>query len=180
MFSLGNNRHEWAKAIIKQVKDQDIDHVILAARWSGHYNNLNKTSAKAIDRFNTYLINTIYALQDAGAVVWIFREVPRHSISVPKLLIKREVFGTNITQYICSKEKLIKQNKNFDAMLSKLELAGVKVLDASDLLYNKDKRYYNIEYNGKAFYYDNQHLSKYGAEELYGTFTPVFQTYLKN
>lgn len=56
-------------------------------------------------------------------------------VSVPKALIKEEVFGTDISQYIYSKEKLIEQNKAFDAMQSKLGLAGAKVLDASGLLF---------------------------------------------
>lgn len=176
-FSLGDKSPDWAAAIVEQVHKQNIPNVILVARWSVYYIAVAEEAANKvldIDAFNTNLLKTVRALRNAGTQVWMFREVPNHLVSVPKALIKEEVFGADISQYICSKEKLIEQNKAFDAMQTKLELAGAKVLDASGLLFDKTKGNYTMKYKGVALYYDNHHLTKEGAKKVSKVFDPIF------
>ncbi|WP_340155498.1 acyltransferase family protein [uncultured Winogradskyella sp.] len=176
-FSLGNESPVWAEAIIQQVNQQHIPNVLLVARWSGYYKALSiqsKENTNTIESFNANLLKTVKTLQNAGVKVWILKEVPGHHISVPKALIKKELFGTDINQYTCDKNGLLEQNKYFDAIQSKLELNGAIVLDASELLFDKREEDYRMELDGKALYYDNNHLSQAGALKISEIFHPIF------
>ncbi|WP_299106684.1 acyltransferase family protein [uncultured Winogradskyella sp.] len=176
-FSLLEQSPSWSKAILEQVKNKKIPNVVLAARWSSCYNSLMMEfngDTIGVRNFNMNLLNTIKSLNDAGAQVWIFKEVPSHHISVPKALIKKELFGDNISQYICNKEGLNEQNRFFDLVQNKLELAGAKVLNASDLLFDNEEMHYRINFEETALYYDNQHLTQEGAKKLSKVFNPIF------
>ncbi|NRD23241.1 acyltransferase [Winogradskyella litoriviva] len=176
-FSLGNESPEWAEAIITQVNRQQIPNVLLVARWSGYYKalyNQSNENPNAIENFNANLLKTVKTLDNLGVKVWVLREIPGHHISVPKALIKEELFGTDIDHYKCDKNNLLEQNKYFDALQSKLELNGAIVLDATELLFNKKEEYYRMELDGKALYYDDNHLSQAGARKISEIFDLLF------
>lgn len=176
-FSLGEDSPIWAEAIIKQVQEKNIPNVILAARWSGYYSEVseqNEIKTTSVSDFNGYLLRTVEALTIAGAQVWVLREVPNHHVSVPKALIKAELLGIDISEYICTTDQLVEQNKTFDAMKVDLELAGAKIIDTSELLFNKVDGNYRIEIEGVSIYYDSHHLSIKGAEKVKAVFDPIF------
>ncbi|WP_417860045.1 acyltransferase family protein [Winogradskyella sediminis] len=178
-FSLGADSPEWAKTIIHQVDEKQISNVIIAARWSVYYEDYVKEGSDSnflIENFNANLLKTIKALVQTGTNVWVLREVPNHAIAVPKALIKRELFSTNLSHYQCDLEGLKQQNKYFDALAADMVLAGATILDGSDLLLDKSKGVYKMEKDAEALYYDAHHLTKTGAGKVSAIFEPIFST----
>ncbi|OBX25518.1 peptidoglycan/LPS O-acetylase OafA/YrhL [Gelidibacter algens] len=176
-FSLGDNSPTWAAAIVEQVEKKQIPNVLLAARWSGYYKTASEQMEEnnlSLINFNNNLLKTVKSLSEAGAQVWILREVPNHLVSVPKALIKGEVFDADISEYACTIGQLIDQNETFDALKMELELAGAKILDTSELLLDQTEKKYRMEYKGVALYYDQHHLSINGAKKVKGVFDPIF------
>ena len=173
-FSLKEESPAWAKAIISYVKEKQIKHVILAARWSGYYSATHESKSGDYN-INELLIKTINELKRAGALVWIIKEVPSHSISVPKALIKEAIWGNDISGFQGTRGILNNNNKEFDQVENKLIKAGARIIDLSDLLYDQTTRKFMMSYGGEALYYDNHHLTFFGASYLSEAFKPIFQ-----
>lgn len=177
-FSLSDKNPEWSQSILSQVESNKIRNIILVARWSGFYNAVSygKNNPKdAINELNDLILKTIARIQRAGARVFILREVPNHKTSVPKALIKKEYFGNDILKYHASKETLASQNKQFDLLEEKMIEAGAKIIDVSHLLFDKENQVYRMNCGGEALYYDNHHLTFFGARYLSEAFKHIFQ-----
>jgi hypothetical protein len=176
-FSLKEKSPAWADAVINQVKKKGIQNVILAARWSGYYNSITEVIEEpeiVIENFNILFLQTIEEIQKAGAKVYILREVPNHRISVPKALIKAEVLGSDITKYKATEESVDEQNKQFDLLKDRINVAGAEIIDVSKFLYEDSSNTYKMSHSSEALYYDNHHLTFYGAEYLSKAFQHIF------
>lgn len=178
-YSQLNQSPAWNNAILKQVKLKKIPNVVLAAHWSSNYEGLIKgggNSPNKIKAFNANLIETIQSLNENGTKVWVLREVPNHEVSVPKALIKQELFGVDIHKYQCNKERLEKRNFYFDSLVEEMKAAGATIIDGSELLYNESTHTYQMNINEFPLYSDSNHLTNAGAMVMAPIFEPIFST----
>lgn len=167
-YSLGQSSDEWSAAIVEQVQNQRIPRVLIAARWSSYL------ASEHDARFTDALVKTVHSLREAGADVWILREIPNHATNVPMALIQFEVFGVDITPFVSDEKDYARHNQPFDALQEELESAGARIVDASQLLLDTERNQFRMELDGLSLYVDDHHLSRRGAALLAPALEPVF------
>lgn len=177
--SLGSKVPDWADAILQEVKTQGIKKVLLAARWSEYFSDHNlRRKTKGVTPLvgiGEALLETVRRLREYDAEVWILREVPSHTIPVPKALTLAEVFGVDPVRFACDRKGLIDLNTSLDALESDIIKEGGRLLDLSNLLIADDGEHYRMEYDGIALYYDEHHLTQEGSRMLAPAFASIFQ-----
>ena len=118
------------------------------------------------NKFQKSLHETILQLNNAGAKVWLFLDVPTHAASVPKMLSRSYILpfmgGTIKSQNI---EDHIDKNKiiyNFDS-----SGLNVEIIDVSKFLLSEDGKCFLISKYGVALYDDDNHLNEQGSLKVY-------------
>ena len=127
-------------------------------------------------RLRRGLLDTISALKDTGARVWIMRQVPGHRWNVPHALVSAvlqghdpEELGMPLAE---QREAQRLQDPIFEGLATKFP--GVTVLDPTGLFVSP-KNLCRVAEDGKALYCDNNHLSAAGAMLLRPLFEPIFR-----
>lgn len=173
---------EFNTEIISLIKENEIDHVILAAYWSIFTNDeptiafsKDAFSKENIDEcvvFKESFVNTLKKISDTKAKVWVAEQVPCQKVRVPIALAQYVMYGYDINQIGIQKDEHIKKLKKVNNVLN--ESAGkFKRINTEKLFFPKDKC---VVYNdGKSLYRDNHHLSEYGSVWLSDMFRPIFK-----
>jgi hypothetical protein len=163
-FSLGKDSPVFNQAVLDHISRNNITTVLLAARWSGYFKTESYPSSTVPKgSFGEALITTVRKIRASGAKPFILMEVPNHKISVPKALLAREVLGTNLGVFACTRECLAEQNRAMQLLVPALTAAGATMIDVSDLLLDQTENRYRMDLAGVALYYDNHHLTRAGA-----------------
>ena len=154
------NPDEVASLLIKYVGKNSIKNVFLIAYWSLYFKDMPP------NKFQKSLHETILQLNNAGAKVWLFLDVPTHAASVPKMLSRSYILpfmgGTIKSQNI---EDHIDKNKiiyNFDS-----SGLNVEIIDVSKFLLSEDGKCFLISKYGVALYDDDNHLNEQGSLKVY-------------
>jgi len=160
------------EAVVAFIRQKRVKHVILAACWSYHVKSDNGT-----ERLHGSLLATVSALREAGAKVWILREVPIPRFNVPEVLAQAALRGRRPQEvgFPLERHRMAsdKQDPIFAGVAAKFP--GVHVLDPTDLFVD-DKGWCHVSQNGSSLYIDNMgHLSVAGAKMLRPLFEPIFR-----
>jgi hypothetical protein len=173
-FSLGSQSAIFNKAVLDYISEKQIPVVVIAARWSNYFRSQKLSgNGESEDTFGKRLINTVLEIRKTGARIFILLEVPNHEISVPKALASRELFGTVITPYAGSRQRIMERDAPVNTLMSSLDEAGAEIIQVSDAMFDSRLGRYRMDNSGGALYYDNHHLSRHGALSIKHLFTPL-------
>ncbi len=183
----GRSAVAWNQSVVDFVREKKIKHVILASRWSINIDGRpdGSTASLIVDEstpeaspaasqevFRRGLLRTIAGLTDAGCRVWIMGQVPQQPDDVPMLLARSahfqwhgQVVGTSLVQHR-------ENQRNVARILAGME--GVRILEPARYCFDEQGRSL-ITGDGRSYYFDDNHLSAFGAERLLRSmFEPVF------
>lgn len=174
---------DFNQATKKILDDFDFEEIFLIARWTayprwfaeaGEYAN-----TETRQKFKDLLSDTIKGLNAMGYQVHIVAEVPKAATKqVPSMLAraklnKRDVnFSSTLAEYLDMQKHIF---KIFDE-LQKEHSVNVIYLHhlLCDLKIETDE-YCRIHQDGHSLYFDDDHLSTYGAEMISHIFEPYFK-----
>jgi peptidoglycan/LPS O-acetylase OafA/YrhL len=162
--SLLGDTPAYAEAVIRFVQQNQVPHVLLAARWSGYPNA----------EIHDHLLKTVERLVEINCKPWVLVEVPNHHIPVPKIVSYKTIFKKEITLYLSDSSDYTKRNaplfKNFEELIKR----GAGIIDVAPLLHCVESDRFNVLFDGNVLYYDRHHLTKFGAIFVADAFRPIF------
>jgi hypothetical protein len=160
----------YSEAVLERVRSQGIRHSVITAYWS------RCAGAEDPRPFQEALKKTVTAFRDAGSQVWILLDVPQQDFDVPESLAL-SAWRTSLQdprQWVSSAEAHRRINKSMYDIVPELQKLGARILDPLDLFAAPDRRTV-IEWQGEALYFDNNHLSKKGAQRISPLLEPIFR-----
>lgn len=164
-----DNPEELNKAMMDLITNDRYKNVVLVARWANYFGS---------DRLEGAFLKTVDAIIDRGVRVCFVVQVPDYGYDVPKHLVKYSVSGQNIAElgYSLNGDEYL--NLNEERMIFQLIAKGVTVLNLISELPQRNSTVLPFDNEG-CYYYDSNHLSKYGAIRVSAGLAPIFST-LKN
>jgi hypothetical protein len=184
---------------------QEIDrlkprHILLAARWSYYLDGPSATDSLLMlekDRVQVELSNNNFVAtnksqritmitqnllalinfcKQRGIVLWIFKEVPETREPFPARTIYR--FTLRFHKELSNKRNTITDVKarteTFNTVLEQLSGSPIRLIDPAPLLF--DDQNMTVNYlNGRALYRDNNHLTRWGAQQLVPLMESIFR-----
>ena len=169
-LSLGKDSIPFAKAVMGFVESNQIRHVILAAAWST-YTKTNSIPTRG--EFVIQMRETVRQLTEAGAKVWIVKDVPAHSYDIPKALAARCLFGKP-EQIGVTLNSHLQVVSDFDGILNAASVTGATRLDPTPYFALTGGQCM-VEKDGASLYRDFSHLSVNGSKVLRPLFEPLFE-----
>jgi hypothetical protein len=156
-------------AVVDFIRARRVGDVILIAYWSAYLDDHDPA------RLRRGLLDTMEALKDSGARVWIMRQVPAHPWDVPKAVASAICRGQDPEQLGLPVAEHRKLSRSEDAILEGLaaQCPGVTFLNPTDLFVD-DAGLCRMVQGGKTLYSDKDHLTLDGAMLLRPLFEPIF------
>lgn len=140
------------QAIVDYVQTEHVPRVLMVSSWD-HYPKAGMVES---------LERTLHALQ--GCEVWMLQDVPRHQVNIPRALTRCALFGGDARPYACSLADYERQKQWFQENVQKRH-PEIHTLDPTGIFY-PDGPLCRIAANGQALYWDTNHLTRTGAEQL--------------
>ena len=160
-------------AVIHYIQTHHVRNVLLSAVW-GDYHGADAAALRP------FLLDTLRQLKEAGARVWILRDVPRPQWDVPRALAYSVLFpqpGSGklvIPPTYYDHDRLLQ-----DQLFQGISSSDVTLLDPTDLFLNSNHELI-VEAEGRSLYFDGGHLSTYGAARLRPLFEPMLNSLAPN
>ncbi len=172
--SLGSDSEPWSQAIADHIASQHISNVLLVARWSA-YGSPGSTTKNSQSRqyIATKLAATVRALREAGARVWIMKDVPVQPVDVPKAMAIALRKGSSGDVGITKANYLISSGLE-DEMLRAAATNGATILNPEPYFF-RNRETCLLMSSGYPLYSDNNHVSNRGAMMLMDLFDPIFE-----
>ena len=172
IYSLNSETRPFSEAVIYQIKKIKPKHVILAGVWSGYLKFALETGLGA-DGFEESLRQTLIAIRESGAEVWIIAEPPQHKQHIPKLYSRKILFGidpvSGMANSTSHKNRIGDVNNIFKTLPSSL----VRIIDPVEKLNLSDGQF-RYEVDGQPVYRDHVHLSEAGSKYLIPMYRKIF------
>jgi peptidoglycan/LPS O-acetylase OafA/YrhL len=169
-FSLKEDSIPYNWAIANLVKERRIKSVLLVAMWHGYASS----TPGAENAFAASLAKTVDVLHNAGAKVFILKDVPKQPFDVPRILGGAAERGRDPSRLGQSIGAHRAQNAYVDSVFEKVAGPSVVLVDPAPLLTDKTGLC-PAALNGRALYFDQHHLSIYGETQLQPLFDAVFR-----
>lgn len=164
------------KKLFEYVLNQDIPNVIFIARWNFYitkdlknrisYLSLSKDGDEnvinTVKAFRYGLKNTKYNYEKNLIKIFFIEQVPHHSHDVKDILFLNKRFGISLKNFVMSEKQFNIQSRK---VLEIFEDTGIELVKVNHRFLENGK-YSMIDSQG-SFYFDDDHLSLYGAELLY-------------
>lgn len=132
----------------------------LKSRGREYYKIMNNAFAQTVCKFSE------------NNPVFILQQTPELKYNVPRTMSKEFLIGNNDFRVKISAKEYSERNYIFNSLISKLETqCNVIQISVKESLCDKDFCYGDIE--GKPLYYDDDHLSEFGASKLIPVFRKV-------
>lgn len=157
-FGLNEKMPEFSAAVLAQIKQRGITHVILAARWRSY----QEIDSQLLEN---PLPATIRTLHEAGCKVWVLQDVPDVDLEYPRFLARAAIFGSDTHQ----SRRLVTDHQRKNSVmyhLAKQSLPATFLDPAPLLLDTPDSDRYRAEIDGVSIYVDSNHLTKNAAVRL--------------
>ena len=164
-YSLKGESPAFANAVISFVAKNHVRNVIVTASWSTY---------PASDSFKAGVRSTIQAIMDAGAKVYVLKDVPFPGYDVPTIAALTVRRDGDLEQLTVSPEKHAQRNSALRQTFDDLAKMGATVLDPSECFLNSN-RMYGLVRNGQVLFCDEHHLTVEGARLLAPLFEPIFR-----
>ena len=103
--------------------------------------------------------------------VYLLKPIPEMNENVPKYLLKRHWLGLDAQVQLSKADYLKRHQRILRSMQQAHQQCGVKLLDPAAILCTK-QACLSSDAQGRPYYFDDDHLSLFGAEQL----RPVFKT----
>ncbi|HEV8070238.1 MAG TPA: acyltransferase family protein [Planctomycetaceae bacterium] len=175
--SLKDRSVAFNRSVVDFVRERRVKNVLLVAAWEEFPRNVladDGTDGVALQaQFRRQLSETVVALQQAGAKVWIMQQVPDQVVDVPKALARAMIFGYDPKSVGVPLLEHWKRGIPERAVIEEMADHGAVVLEPCKFLADK-AGLCRAELNGRALYSDHYHLSTYGARRLMPLFRPIF------
>lgn len=170
MNGLSDKGPKWGSAVLEMVRIQKITHVVIVGHWQ-RYTKGRATECLAAMK------ETIRQFTQAGAKVWIMKDVPSHAMIVPRALALHTDFPSifpDPSQVACTESEHRRTNAVMDSFTDQLIQAGANILEPASMLMGNGGRYRVVDHD-KCLYGDvGHHLSIDGALLLSSLFDPLF------
>lgn len=150
--------YEWIKT------DQNIKYVFLSARWQSTAEKFAEDEREAREKFSEALTQTVTLLTSAGKQVFLIAPVPEPGFDVPRCLARQLQFGER--SFTCPRIQLLDwmtENALSLSAFNALE-SQVPVFFPSRVLCPGESC--NLTGATGILYFDDDHLSKTGAQSL--------------
>ena len=175
-YSLQKDSIAYNSAVVKFIKNNNVDNVVLIGSWPGYEVDNSKVGNKSgAMQYRRDLIETIESLQDTKTRIWIMREVPTQLSAPPRALAiavirhkNPEKLGISLVE---QRDRYHKYNPTYVGLSA--IYPQVTVLDPTCLFVNS-QGICRMEENGKSLYVDEVHLTVTGAMKLIPLFEPIF------
>lgn len=167
--SLAKDSPRWGEAIIGIIKLQQIRHVVITSSWC-------VAARKHEAEFHRALLKTIQRIHEAGAEVWLMKDVPSHEFDVPRVLAYHTEFPqlfSDPSTYTSNLEEHRKMNSVLENLTAEILATGAHILDPAPLLSNSEGKTIIVA-DGKSLYSDGNHITPKGASLLKPLFLPIF------
>lgn len=105
--------------------------------------------------------------------VYMLKPIPEMPVDVPKYVLKRSWLGLDAHVQLPTRVYQQRQQRILHSMVQAQKQCGVKLLDPEPILCNKQVCA-SSDARGRPYYYDDDHLSVYGAEQLLPLFRTMF------
>lgn len=151
----------FGNAVVAFVEKNHVSNVVLAARWDGY---------PLDEQFKISMSQTVTRLREAGARVWIMKQVPRQRDDVPRAAARAVIAGRDPALLGVPLAEHLAMRKEADQLFEVARRAGARVLDPIDYLVN-DRDICMAVADGRALYVDRHHLTTFGAMRL----KPLFE-----
>lgn len=172
-------------------REPQIQTVILAARWGmwAERSPYKSEPGPAFDLwsgktgepvapdnhliFAAGLRRTVATLRAAGKEIWIVGPVPEVGFNVPRYFFLQSIgIGRGLDIRPNVEEFAERQKFALDTLTEVSDRYDANMVQPYSLLC--DSQHCRIQQDGRALYFDDDHLSRFGAEKLNGLFDPVF------
>ena len=139
--------------------------------YAGAASHLSRTSAFYQD-MDTVMVQTTCALAKYRTV-YLLKPIPEMPENVPKYLLKRHWLGLDAQVQVSKADYIQRHQRILHSMQKAQQECGAKLLDPTSVLCSK-QTCYGSDAQGRPYYYDDDHLSLYGAQQLQPMFKTMF------
>ena len=156
----------FSRAVVEYIGNNHVKTVIIAAMWNC-YGPCSLVDAR--------LAETVQTLRDAGASVFVLKDVPTPNFDVPRLATLTVLHHGDLARLETSQDKYAAENHKYDFIFDHLSKVGATILDTSKYLLNTNG-FFDVVRNDRVLYFDDNHLSIEGSKLLLPMFEPLFRT----
>ena len=175
----------YEQAINKAINNEELDTIILVARWPIYYHGtyfknpelgqekgadprvggVNETEVQRKDNYLKKLSETMAAMMDNGKKVIFVKAVPEVGVDVPNYYWKKKYIYGNSDEMSVRAEFVEERSQFLDSLiLSNIENEKFSLIDPTTVFC--DEKSCMTELNGKPIYYDTNHLNLLGMRYL--------------
>lgn len=163
--SLLGKSPEVAASVVALVAKKQIKKVLLVARW-----DMYPPTAE----FKDDLIQTVRAIMNSGAHVYVLKTVPIPGFDVPRLAAITALRGGDFESMGITKDLHQQSRAPLEQTFEQLAQMGATVLEPAEYFLNS-RGIYGAMRNDDVLYFDTDHLTEKGAELVVPLFRPLFQ-----
>jgi peptidoglycan/LPS O-acetylase OafA/YrhL len=152
------DHQEWNNAVFRLIKTRQVRNVILAGRWEAHFSGNHGAEKEQA------LYQTVASLRDLGVHVWILDQVPLQTNDPNVVMFRSAWLGREFPRGV-SLEEHDRLHAKTKTVFANLAAQGATLLTARTYCFDHFGRS-RLGDNDGCFYWDDDHLSPYGAEVL--------------
>ncbi len=139
--------------------------VVVIARWGGYPDGM--LTQQAWER-------TLRGFESLGLRVWIVLPIPDARVDVPRALAVANSWGMSTTNIPLSQQEVLLSHGSAEKILKSVAGTNLQFVDPVPYFFTESS-IAKIVADGRSLYYDDNHLSTYGARWLRPCFEPMFQ-----
>ena len=154
------------EAVLRSIRDGDVDLVILAGYWSNY---------ARLEGFEDALRRTLEALVEDGVRVAIVLDTATFPRDVPQALATTTIFGGDVRGFVLPDDVYQSRNRKVNRRIRRVADGLAIVIDPRGVL-TDDRGDWESQRNGLPLYWDYHHLSVEGSLLL----EPLFENLLRD
>ncbi len=165
--------NDFNQDVLTFIKDNpEITRVIMISRWSAYARRLNRTDeTKSFDEHLKIVFETLTA---HGKDIYFVVEVPQLAMKrVPLYLARAKYYGQEVHLETSLKDHLEKQKTVYKTIENLKGNYKFSILYPHNALCHED--ICAVIHDGRPLYYDDDHLSTYGASHIQDAYRSLFQ-----
>ncbi len=158
---------EYNRKVLNQLKSMPIKNIIISGYW---WSRIKKPAMR--QRYTLELKKFFAPLKDKN--IWIFTDIPAHSVRVPSALAKAVMFNRDIESMGVLSTVNKMQQQQIKETFKAASLPNMRFIEVTDILCGM-RKHCLVEADGKALYSGYSHLSNQGAFYVKEAFDEAFR-----